>query len=204
MRTGIWKRRNRMNHEIHFLAFSGSTRKDSFNRMLLSNAIRGAMARGARAEEIHLNYFPMPLYDGDLEEGEGIPEAAIRLKALFAEADGFLIASPEYNGFFSGVLKNTLDWLSRPVAGENPPVPFKGKVAAIMAASPGGLGGVRGLQNLRILLSNLQVMVIPEQVTIPNAHKVFSPEGKLTDSRLAAKAEQLGSALTAFAEKLQG
>jgi len=101
-----------MNHEINFLAFSGSTRADSFNRMLLSNAIQGASARGARVTEIHLNYFPMPLYDGDLETVEGIPEAAIRLKALFAEADGFLIASPEYNGFFSGVLK--IRWIGCP------------------------------------------------------------------------------------------
>jgi chromate reductase, NAD(P)H dehydrogenase (quinone) len=192
-----------MNHEIHLLAFSGSTRVDSFNRMLLSSAIQGASERGARVTEIHLNYFPMPLYDGDLETKEGIPEAAIRLKALFAEADGFLIASPEYNGFFSAVLKNTLDWLSRPVTTENPPVPFKGKVAAIMSASPGALGGIRGLQHLRTLLSNLQVMVIPQQVAIPNAHKVFSPEGKLTDSRLAGKAKQLGVFLTEFAEKLQ-
>jgi len=192
-----------MNHETHLLAFSGSTRKDSFNRMLLAPAIRGAMGRGARVEEIHLNYFPMPLYDGDLEEKEGVPETAIRLKALFAEADGFLIASPEYNGFFSGVLKNTLDWLSRPVAEENSPVPFKGKVAAIMAASPGALGGIRGLQHLRTLLSNLQVIVIPEQVAIPNAHKVFSSEGKLTDSRLAGKAEQLGANLAAFTERLR-
>ncbi len=188
---------------INFIAFSGSTRADSFNRMLLSHAIRGASAQGASVTEIHLNYFPMPLYDGDLETAEGIPETAIRLKALFAGADGFLIASPEYNGFFSGVLKNTLDWLSRPVARENPPGPFKSKIAAIMATSPGGLGGVRGLQHLRVLLSNLQVMVIPEQVTIPNAHKVFSPEGALTDSRYVAKAEQLGEALADFAEKLR-
>lgn len=187
---------------LHFLAFSGSTRAGSFNRMLLSMAIRGAIGQGARVEEIHLNYFPMPLYDGDLEAAEGIPEAAIRLKALFAEADGFLIASPEYNGFFSGVLKNTLDWLSRPVAGKNSPLPFKGKVAAIMAASPGSLGGVRGLQHLRVLLTNLQVMVIPEQVTIPNAHKIFSQEGKLTDSRLSAEVEHLGVRLADFAEKL--
>ncbi|NOZ13421.1 MAG: NAD(P)H-dependent oxidoreductase [Acidobacteria bacterium] len=193
-----------MAHEIHFLAFSGSTRSNSFNRMLLSHAIRGASLRGASVIELHLNYFPMPLYDGDLEAAEGIPETAIRLKALFAGADGFLIASPEYNGFFSGVLKNILDWLSRPSAKEDSPVPFKGKVAAIMSASPGSLGGVRGLQHLRTLLSNLGVAVIPEQVTIPHAHKVFSSDGTLADSRFAAKAEQLGAALTAFAEKLRG
>ncbi|RLE15692.1 MAG: hypothetical protein DRJ14_09855 [Acidobacteria bacterium] len=193
-----------MAREIHFLAFSGSTRADSFNRMLLSHAIRGASLRGASVIEIHLNYFPMPLYDGDLEAAEGIPESAIRLKALFAGADGFLIASPEYNGFFSGILKNTLDWLSRPVAGDSAPTPFRGKVAAIMAASPGGLGGARGLIQLRALLSNLQVTVIPEQLTIPNAHKVFSPEGKLMDKQFEAKARLLGAALTAFAEKLRG
>ncbi|MDH3591896.1 MAG: NAD(P)H-dependent oxidoreductase, partial [Planctomycetota bacterium] len=128
------------------LALSGSLRGDSFNRKLVAAAAAGARAAGAAVTEIDIREFPLPLYDGDLEARDGLPEHALRLKRLFAEHEGLLIASPEYNGSISGALKNLIDWVSRPASkGEKPLASFDGKVAAIMAASPGGLGGLRGL-----------------------------------------------------------
>src|SRR5574340_1703531 len=124
------------------------------------------MENGVDVTVIDLRDFAMPLYDGDLEQKEGLPSNALKLKDLMKSHHGFLISSPEYNSSISGVLKNTIDWASRQSDGEAPLACFNGKVAGIMSASPGGLGGLRGLVHVRAILENISVLVIPEQIAI--------------------------------------
>ena len=106
----------------------------------------------------------MPLFNQDLEEAEGPPENAGTLKAILLAHEGLLIASPEYNSSITPLLKNTIDWVSRAGEGDKALAAYEGKVAAVMSASPGRLGGLRGLVHLRSILSNIGVLVIPDQV----------------------------------------
>lgn len=165
---------------VRLLAFCGSAREESVNRRLLAVAVGIARAGGATVTELELRPGLLPLYDGDLEARHGLPAAALELKAQFAAHDGFLIASPEYNGFFSPLLKNTLDWVSRPVP--DAPSPYAGKTAGLLAASPGALGGIRGLPHLRLLLSNLGVTVAPAQLALGDAGRAFADSGGLADA----------------------
>lgn len=185
------------------LAFAGSTRKDSFNKKLLRIAIEGAKKAGAEVTVIDLKDYPMPLFDGDLEKEEGIPENGKKLMDLMIEHDGLLIASPEYNSSISGVLKNSIDWASRPVKGMTPLKAFDGKVACLMSASPGGLGGVRGLSALRWVLGNIKVIVLPQQVTVPKANEAFDEDGNFKDEKVQAAAENLGKSLVEILQKLR-
>lgn len=154
---------------MKILAFAGSTRPGSLNANLLASAVRGAEMAGAEVTSIHLRDFPMPLYDAELEERQGLPVHARRLKALMKEHDGFLLASPEFNGSIPGVLKNAIDWISRREPGEPPRAAFEGKVAGLLSASPGARGGLQGLLHLREVLNHLQVLVHPRLVTQPHA-----------------------------------
>jgi NAD(P)H-dependent FMN reductase len=170
--------------KILFLA--GSARAASLNKQLAKLASEIAAAQGASVTFIDLKDFEMPLYNADLETEHGIPENAKKLKQIFVDHDGFFIASPEYNSSFSALLKNTLDWLSRPhMDNEAPLIAYQGKVAALGAVSPGALGGIRGLVPLRMLLGNIRVMVIPTQVAIASGRQAFDAQGKLIDSRQA-------------------
>jgi NAD(P)H-dependent FMN reductase len=169
---------------INILAFAGSTRTGSFNKKLVKIAAQGAEKAGAIVTVIDLLDFPMPLFSEDIESETGIPEAARNLKKLMIASQGFLIASPEYNSAFSPVLKNAIDWVSRVEKEDEPPLQaFKGKFAALMAASPGPLGGIRGLVMVRMLLANIGVTVLPDQQTIRNAYKAFNDEGSLIDDK---------------------
>ena len=188
------------------IAMTGSARKESFNRRLLETLIRGALEEGAEVTRIEPRDFEMPLYDGDAEASDGLPPAAARLQSLFAEHDGLLLATPEYNGFFTPLVKNTFDWLSRPLpdgSGRPGSVHFRGKPAGIAAASPGALGGVRSLQHTRIYLSNLGFLVIPEQIGVPGAARVLNAEGLLTDEKLRAAVENIGATVTRLARRLR-
>ncbi len=178
------------------LVFAGSTRSASFNKMLARAAAEALARAGAETTYIDLRDYPMPLYDGDLEESAGLPEPARKLKALMAAQDGFLIAAPEYNSSITAVLKNTLDWVSRAEADDEPPMlAFDGKTAALVSASPGALGGMRGLVTVRQILVNAGVLVLPEQLSLPRAHEAFDENGRLRDPRRA-------TALTGIAERL--
>ncbi|MDE1920197.1 MAG: NAD(P)H-dependent oxidoreductase [Candidatus Omnitrophica bacterium] len=193
-----------MAYSPKILAFAGSTREGSFNKQLVKIAAQGARAAGAQVTVLDLRDLPMPLYDGDLEAGQGLPENAGKFRKLMLEHDGLLISAPEYNSSISGVLKNTIDWASRPVAGEPPLACFAGKVAGLMSASPGALGGLRGLVTVRSVLSNIRVIVLPDQVAVPKAHEAFGPDGKLKDTQQHSAVENLGRNLTAVLGKLKG
>ena len=168
------------------LAFSGSARSGSLNKILANAATEAARAAGAEVTLIDLRDFAMPVYDGDLEAIEGIPSKARELKALFMAHNGLLIASPENNASISSMLKNTLDWVSRPDSGQNGLVPYQNKVAGLLSASPGALGGLRGLVHLRAILQTLNVQVISEQFALGRAHEAFDESGKLKDARQQA------------------
>ncbi len=192
---------------VRILAMPGSARRASHNRRLLRVMIAGAEQAGAEVSVFEPNDHPMPLYHGDLEETEGLPPAAARLQGLFAAHDGFLLATPEYNGFFPPLVKNTLDWLSRPLpdgSGRPGTIHVRGKPAGIASASPGALGGIRALQHTRQYLSNLGFLLAPEQIGIPHADKAFDAAGALTDERLRKAAEGVGAAVVRLAQRLQG
>ena len=181
------------------LAFAGSTRTASYNKQLVRIAAQGARAAGAEVTRIDLRDYPMPLYDGDLEAADGPAETVRALKALMVAHDGFLIASPEYNSGFSGVLKNAIDWVSRPTTGEPALIAFTGKVAGLLSASPGRLGGLRGLVHLRLVLGNIGVLVIPDQVAVAEAGKAFADDGNLLDKARQAAVVGIGEKVVRIA-----
>ncbi|MBY6191344.1 NAD(P)H-dependent oxidoreductase [Microbulbifer agarilyticus] len=171
------------------LALSGSLRKDSWNRQLASAAAEMARAAGAEVTEIDLRDYPLPLFDEDVE-ATATPEAAGKLKALFASADGLLIASPEYNGSVTAALKNLIDWVSRPDANFSRGVTFQNKRAALFATSPGGLGGMRGLNHLRDILQPMGVWVSPTMLAVPSSFSAFA-DGALVDESSSAQLRTL-------------
>ncbi len=186
------------------LAFAGSARKASFNKKLLRVAAEAAREAGADVTLIDLADYPLPLYDGDLEEASGLPENAKKLKALFLQHDGLLLACPEYNSTITPLLKNTLDWVSRAETDDEPPLAaYRNKTAALLSASPGRLGGLRGLVHVRAILGNIGVLVLPDQVAVGQAHQLFDESGHLTDARQRQAVEELARGLADILARLQ-
>lgn len=185
------------------LAFSGSLRQHSFNQSIVIAASDGAKAAGAEVTIVHLNDFKAPLFNEDDEAASGIPANAKKLKALMMEHDGFLIATPEYNSSFSAALKNAIDWASRMEEGETPLQAFKGKTATLMAASPGAIGGIRGLVPLSMLLGNIGMHVYPVQHAISKVGRLIDSSGKVTDEATLKKLHALGKQAVAFTEALK-
>lgn len=181
-----------MSDQPRVLAFAGSARTDSFNVKLVNIAAEGAREAEAKVTVLNLKDFPMPLFNQDLETAEGPPEQATRLKGIMLAHEGLLIASPEYNSSISPLLKNTIDWVSRPADGEPMLAVYRDKVAAVMSASPGGLGGLRSLVHLRSILSNMGVLVIPDQVAVTQAHSAFDDHGNLLDAKRQTSVQGLG------------
>lgn len=177
--------------DIVFLA--GSLRSASFNRRLARSAARrmAELAPDARAEVIDLASYVLPLYDGDFEAEHGVPAAAKALAARMSQADGIVFACPEYNASVTPLLKNTIDWVSR-VKGEGGAMTaFVGKTAALASASPGALGGLRGLGHVREILTTLGVLVLPDQVAVGRAHEAFDEHGDLADAGNRARLDAL-------------
>lgn len=185
------------------LALAGSTRQESYNKRLVRIPARAAESAGAQVTVIDLRDLPMPLFDEDLEREQGPPENARTLKRLMVESDGLLVSSPEYNSSITAVLKNAIDWASRPAPDEIPLVAFRGKVATLMSASPGALGGLRGLVHLRSILGNIGAIVLPDQVAVPRAFEAFDAAGNLRDAKQQQKVEELGRGLVQFLRKLK-
>lgn len=185
-----------MERKPKILVFAGSLRADSYNKKIAKIAMKGAEQAGAEVTYIDLKDYPLPVYNAEIEESEGLPENALKLKELMLKSDGFIIASPEYNSSISGTLKNVIDWVSRQATPDEKYLCcFIDKVALILSASPGGLGGLRGLVHLRAILENIFTFVIPSQKTIPNAAEAFDEKGELKSADLKRSIEELGAKL---------
>ena len=190
---------------LRVLAFAGSTRQASFNNRLVRVAEAGARDAGAALTHIDLRDYPLPLFDQDEEAATGKPDTVRALKQLLIDHEGLLIASPEYNSSITAVLKNVIDWVSR--SDDDDPFPlvaFRGKVVALMSASPGALGGLRGLVHLRSILANLGCIVLPDQIAVPKAHEAFTVDGALLDGRQHERIVALGKTLVETGAKLRG
>jgi len=161
------------------LAFDGSGRTGSINHVILDKVVAAAKTHGAEVTVIDLYDYDLPLYNGDLHAEEGMPPRLDSLKAIFREHDAFLIASPEYNGSFSPLLKNAIDWVSRQGPGETPLQGFKGKIAGLIATSPGKIGGLRGLYQLNTVLWSIGMLVLPEIVSVPFFKDAVDENGDL-------------------------
>lgn len=184
------------------LAFAGSLRRDSYNKKLAAVAADMARAAGADVTLIDLRDFPMPIYDGDIESASGLPDAALKLRELMKAHQGFLISTPEYNSSISGLLKNTIDWASRPRQGEPSLVCFAGKVVGLLAASPGALGGLRGLFHVRDIFLNINSIVLPTMYAMTGANDAFDDQGKLKDDAKIQKVNGVATALVDAVQKL--
>lgn len=188
------------------LVFAGSARRDSLNKKLARAAAGYAREAGAEATFVDLDEYPIPLYHGDLEAASGMPENARKLREILLAHDALLIASPENNSSITALLKNTIDWLSRDLGegkgADSGLAPWRGKVAGLMAASPGGFGGVRALPHLRQVLSALGVTVLGTQVAVAKAHEVFAADGSIADARTARSVRDLAAAVAQASRRL--
>lgn len=176
--------------ETKILAFAGSTREDSCNKKLLNNAADLARKLGATVTVIDLKDYPIPFYDADLEKNQGMPENAKKIRKMMLESKAVIIASPEYNGSVSAVLKNVIDWASRNESGEGSREAFQGRKFAIMSCSPGGGGGARGLGHLRTIINNIGGDVIAAQVSVPNCYAAFNSQGQLENEQIKKDLKQ--------------
>ncbi|MBX9722923.1 MAG: NAD(P)H-dependent oxidoreductase [Candidatus Obscuribacterales bacterium] len=176
------------------LCFAGSTRKNSFNKSLVRVAMLGAEETGATTTFLDLAQYPLPLFNEDLEQESGLPENAKLLKKLMIEHHGLIVSSPEYNSSVSPLLKNAIDWISRDSEGEAQLslTAYKHKVAGLLAASPGAMGGLRGLFHLRDIFQNIGVIVCPEMFALPHAFDAFSEDGSLKNDKYAGMAKAVG------------
>ena len=167
---------------MKLLVFAGSTRQQSFNRRLASAAAALARETGAEVSHIELADFNIPMYNADLE-ARGTPADVIRLKALMFEHPAWLVCSPEYNGSYTALLKNTIDWASSPVKADPAWTdgfkPFTGKVVGMLSASNGALGGLRSQSHLAPLLINLQCWLAPKAFALGRAADAFDANGTL-------------------------
>lgn len=193
-------------NEPRLLFIAGSSREKSFNKRLAKLGERIADANGIAGTFADLGDYPMPIYNGDYEQSEGSPENARKLKALMKVHSGIFIASPEYNASFSPLLKNAIDWVSHTRdEGEAPLEVFKTRVFALGAASPGGMGGLRGLSQLRLVLEiGLGALVLPDQFAVPRAVEAFDENGHLKNKDSQETFKQLIQKLARAAHVLHG
>lgn len=183
------------------LVIPGSTRSGAFSKQLAA-AVARSMPEGAEATVLDLRDYDMPLYDGDLEERDGLPAGAVSLRDMVKSHDAVLFVSPEYNASIPAVLKNAIDWVSRPYEAEPGVAAWAGKVAGLFASSPGALGGLRGLAHLRQILMNVGMQVVTEQFALGSAHEAFGQDGALSGERQQAGVDKVVGSVLRMARAL--
>jgi len=170
---------------MKILAFAASLRRSSLNRKLIHTI--GSMLRelGGEVDLAEFSEFDMPLYDGDLQAAKGLPPGALRMKERIDAASALVIASPEYNYSIAGPLKNAIDWVSRAR-----PMPWRGRSVYLVSASPGPIGGIRGLWQTRIPLEGCGALVFPDMFALAHADRAFGDDGRLVDPVVADRLRQ--------------
>jgi len=186
------------------LLLPGSRRENSLNRRLLDAIAAQLEIEGVEVDRVVPGDLVAPLYDGDLEASDGVPDSIKALNKRMDSADALVVVTPEYNGFFPALLKNTLDWMSRKTDGEAGSAVLADKPALILAASPGGRGGLRALPHLRLQLANLGLNVYRQQLGVGNAGKVLGDGGEVLDEALSGQLADLARNFAGFAKKLAG
>ena len=176
-----------MDETINILILAGSLRRDSYNRALARAAAQ--LAPMGVSTDIFDGLGALPVYDGDLEDA-GLPASVAALRRAIVEADALLVATPEYNGATSGVLKNALDWASR-----GPARILAGKPVAVMGASTGGSGAKAGIESVVRILGRTRSDVLDRHVAVPFAARVFDGGLGLEDPDLRADVAALLSEL---------
>ena len=166
------------------MGISGSLRRDSHNTSLLRAA--SELLPPAAELELWEGLAEIPPYSEDVEDA-GEPAAVAELKARLREADAVLFSTPEYNHSIPGQLKNAIDWVSRPVAGN----PLEGKPVAVVGASTGTFGAVWAQADLRRVLGALHARVVDRELPVPYAAEAFSPDGQLIDEAVAEVAREI-------------
>jgi chromate reductase len=194
-----------MNKRPKILAFAGSLRQHSYNKRVLKAAIQGAEKAGATVTFVDLRDYPMPVYSPDDHERDGFNEKAFEFQGLLTQHDGLLIASPEHNGSIPAALKNAFEWASRQNDTYKKSDVFSGKIAAIISASPGSLGGIRSLLHLRGVMTSLGVNVLPSEIAVSFVSDKFAGDSsEMTDERMKTMLEELGAALVDMLKKTHG
>lgn len=178
------------------LAFAGSLREGSHNKRLLNLEISIAKAAGAEVKLLDLNDFALPLYNQDIQDNQGFPDAANALKTELEAADGFILAQPEYNYSTPGHFKNLIDWLSR-----YRPQPLRGLHGFLSSASPSMVGANRGLWSTVQPLVLLGVHVYPNLFSLAQAHEAFDDDGGLVDEGLQDRLEGALNDFVTFVDK---
>jgi NAD(P)H-dependent FMN reductase len=184
---------------LKILGLAGSARAGSYNRKLLDLIIRRLQAQGVDAEAFEFRDTPLPMFDQDEEAAHGLPENAKLLKSKILEADAVVLVAPEYNSSVTPLLKNAIDWASRPDSATGIGNVWRHKIIGLASASPGGYGGMRGLMALRPVFQHLDSLVIAEQVSVAKAHEAFEGEG-LKDERTSQFLDAMLSRLVEVAE----
>lgn len=181
------------------LAFAGSLRKESYNKKLVKIAAKGAQEAGAEVTYLDLKDYPLPIYDQEIEDSQGLPQNALKLKELLLQHDGFLISCPEYNSSMPAAFKNMIDWTSRQAQPDEVYLCcFIDKAVSLMSASPGQLGGLRSLVHVRAMFNNIFSFVLPRQKCISQADQAFDEAGNLKDSKQQREVLNLGKQLAEF------
>ena len=189
------------------LVFAGSTRQQSFNRQLAREAAGMVTAAGSEATLLELGDLDIPMYNADLE-ARGTPPDVLRLKQLMWDHPAWIICSPEYNGSYTALLKNTIDWASSPVAGHatwsDGTLPFRGKVVGMLSASNGRLGGLRSQSHLAPLLINLECWLAPCAYALSGAASAFDEQGALVQAEHRSGVQAVVKQVLWAAQRLQG
>jgi chromate reductase, NAD(P)H dehydrogenase (quinone) len=168
--------------KMKLLIFAGSNREQSYTRKLAKIAADMGLVQGAEVSILDLSTLDIPIYNADVE-AKGTPGDVVVLKKIMDQHEAWIIVTPEYNGSYSGLLKNALDWASSPI--KDDPIwsdwdkPFRNKVVGLMSASPGALGGLRSLLHLQELLFGLGCWTCPKHYGLAKAHEAFTPENQL-------------------------